>query len=62
MKELECEDRMRTIRAGLASIIPLQTLTITMPSDLELRICGLPDIDLDFLKVRTYNHFYLLVI
>lgn len=39
------------VRAGLASIIPLQVLTLLTPLEMELRTCGLPYINLEFLKV-----------
>ncbi|KPP69529.1 hypothetical protein Z043_111707 [Scleropages formosus] len=41
----------RSLRAGLGSIIPLQLLTLFSPLELELRTCGLPYINLEFLKV-----------
>lgn len=49
--ELTSEDRMTAIRAGLATIIPLQLLYIMSPLDMEIRTCGLPSVDLNFLKV-----------
>lgn len=39
------------VRAGLGSIIPLQLLTTLSPLEMELRTCGLPYINLEFLKV-----------
>ena len=52
LKELSCEHRMASVRCGLASIIPLQLLSLFTPLDLDLRVCGLPDINLEYLKVR----------
>ena len=54
MSELSCECRMEALKAGFASIVPQQLLSIMTYEDLALRACGLPQIDLDFLKVRTY--------
>ena len=42
---------MDAIRQGLASVVPLQLLRILTVHDLDLRVCGLPDVDLDYLKV-----------
>lgn len=42
---------MTAVRAGLGSIIPLQLLTTLSPLEMELRACGLPYINLEFLKV-----------
>lgn len=39
------------MRAGLGAIIPLQLLTTLSPLEMELRTCGLPYINLEFLKV-----------
>ncbi|KAK3084084.1 hypothetical protein FSP39_007865 [Pinctada imbricata] len=52
-KELYNEHRVRAVHCGLATIIPLQLLTLMSPLDLELRTCGLPAVDLDFLKAHT---------
>lgn len=53
LKELSCEHRMDAIRCGLASVLPYQLLKVLTAHDLDLRVCGLPDIDLDYLKVST---------
>uniref|UniRef100_T1J2Q6 HECT domain-containing protein n=1 Tax=Strigamia maritima TaxID=126957 RepID=T1J2Q6_STRMM len=53
ISELEAEDRMNAIKAGLASVIPLQLLCLLTPSDMDLRTCGVPEIDLNFLKAHT---------
>ncbi|XP_055995500.1 probable E3 ubiquitin-protein ligase HECTD4 isoform X2 [Ostrea edulis] len=51
--ELLCQDRVRAVHCGLASVIPLQLMAIMSPLDLEIRTCGLPVVDLDFLKAHT---------
>ncbi len=53
LRELVCEPRMAAVRCGLASVVPLQLLNILTARDLDLRVCGIPDIDLDYLKVRA---------
>ena len=56
MEELANDRRMHALKAGLASVVPLQLLTLTSPSDLELRTCGLPTVNIEFLKV-WFNQF-----
>ena len=51
MKELRCESRMAAVRCGLSSVVPLHVLTVMTPLDMEIRTCGLPCLDLGFLKV-----------
>lgn len=51
LKELQNTECMTAVRAGLGSIIPLQLLTMLTPLEMELRTCGLPHINLEFLKV-----------
>lgn len=51
LRELQNVARMSVVRAGLGSIIPLQLLTMFSPLEMELRTCGLPFINLEFLKV-----------
>ncbi|KAG5840241.1 hypothetical protein ANANG_G00186730 [Anguilla anguilla] len=53
LRELENSECMTAVRAGLASIIPLQLLTMLSPLEVELRTCGLPYINLEFLKAHT---------
>ncbi|KAI1901157.1 hypothetical protein AGOR_G00057300 [Albula goreensis] len=53
LRELENAECMMAVRAGLASIIPLQLLTMLSPLEVELRTCGLPYINLEFLKAHT---------
>lgn len=54
-QELLCEDRVRAVHCGIASIIPLQLMALMTPLDLEIRTSGVPVVDLDFLKVSVYE-------
>lgn len=58
LRELQNVECMTAVRAGLSSIIPLQLLTMLTPLEMELRTCGLPYINLEFLKVM--NIFFCL--
>ena len=40
------------MKCGIGSVIPLETLSIFTANDLDLRVCGIPDVDLKYLKVR----------
>ena len=51
IKELRCESRMAAVRCGLSSVVPLHVLFVMTPYDMEIRTCGLPSLDLGFLKV-----------
>ena len=51
MSELMCHERMTALRAGMASVIPIQMLPVLSAMDADVRICGLPEINLDFLMV-----------
>jgi phage terminase Nu1 subunit (DNA packaging protein) len=42
---------MAAVRCGLYSVVPLHVLSVMLPSDLQIRTCGLPTVDIDFLKV-----------
>ncbi|XP_035690107.1 probable E3 ubiquitin-protein ligase HECTD4, partial [Branchiostoma floridae] len=53
LEELRCANRMAPIAAGLATIVPVQVLHILTPGDLELRTCGMPHVDLAFLRSHT---------
>ncbi|XP_051557544.1 probable E3 ubiquitin-protein ligase HECTD4 [Myxocyprinus asiaticus] len=53
LRELQNVECMSAVRAGMGSIIPLQLLTLLSPTEVELRTCGLPDINLEFLKAHT---------
>lgn len=58
LRELQSAECMTAVRAGLASIIPLQLLTMLSPLEMELRTCGLPYINLEFLKVIHYCVYF----
>lgn len=51
LRELQNAECVTAVRAGLGAIIPLQLLTTLSPLEMELRTCGLPYINLEFLKV-----------
>ena len=53
MSELICHERMTALRAGIGSVIPVQMLPIMSAMDSDVRICGLPEINLDFLMVNN---------
>ncbi|XP_078681858.1 putative E3 ubiquitin-protein ligase HECTD4 [Branchiostoma floridae x Branchiostoma belcheri] len=53
LDELRCSNRMAPVLAGLATIVPVQILHILSPADLELRTCGMPHVDLAFLRSHT---------
>ncbi len=59
MKELRCAERMHILKTGMASVLPLQILPVLSAMDMELRTCGQPEVDLDFLKVScsVFNCF-----
>jgi E3 ubiquitin-protein ligase HECTD4 len=46
---------MAAVRSGMASVYPLQLLAVMTPGDMELRTCGLPEVNLDFLKVNALS-------
>ncbi|TKC45648.1 hypothetical protein EI555_003324, partial [Monodon monoceros] len=49
LRELQNVECVTAVRAGLGAIIPLQLLTTLSPLEMELRTCGLPYINLEFL-------------
>lgn len=51
LRELACTERMKAVRCGLASVIPLEVLGLLTAEDLDLRVCGLPNINLEYLRV-----------
>lgn len=61
LRELQNVECMTAVRAGLGSIIPLQLLTMLIPLEMELRTCGLPYINLEFLKVMNIPMWNLFV-
>jgi E3 ubiquitin-protein ligase HECTD4 len=54
LKELRCEPHLEAVRRGLARVVPLSLLSCMTWQDMELRTCGLPDVDLAFLKAHTH--------
>ena len=55
LQELSCEARVSAIKTGLATIVPVHILTMLNPNDLEIRTCGIPNVDIDFLKVIIFS-------
>ena len=54
LREWEARERMVALRAGLATTAPLGVIVhLFSPEDLELRVCGLPHVDLKFLRAHT---------
>ncbi|XP_029777318.1 probable E3 ubiquitin-protein ligase HECTD4 isoform X2 [Suricata suricatta] len=53
LRELQNAECVTAVRAGLGAVIPLQLLTTLSPLEMELRTCGLPYINLEFLKAHT---------
>lgn len=47
------------MRCGLSSVVPLQLLSLLTPQDLKLRVCGLSEINLNYLRVNTTLIFVL---
>lgn len=41
---------------GFYDLVPAELITIFSPTELELVICGLPDVDIDNLKENTEYH------
>ena len=56
LQELACEAKMGVVQCGMAFVIPLQLINILTAQDLDLRVCGLPDINLEYLKVRMCDY------
>jgi E3 ubiquitin-protein ligase HECTD4 len=53
-REMACENRMLNIRAGLATIAPVNVLThLFTAEEAELKICGLAKIEVEILKKYT---------
>ena len=52
IEELACRERILAVKCGLATIIPLEVLNVFNEEDLDLRVCGIPEVDLDYLKVQ----------
>lgn len=49
----ELSPPVRAIRAGLTAIIPSRFLSLLTFKELELEVCGSPEIDIDALKANT---------
>ena len=43
---------------GFHDMVPADVISIFTPTELELLICGLPDVDIDDLRVNTEYHQY----
>lgn len=54
LEELRNAIRFAAIRRGLSSIVPMDALSLLSWEDMELRVCGLPEIDLGFLREHTH--------
>jgi E3 ubiquitin-protein ligase HECTD4 len=53
-REMACENRMLNIRAGLATIAPINVLThFFTAEEAELKICGLAKVEVEILKKHT---------
>ena len=52
-RELNADNIIPVIQCGLASIVPLETLHLLGPSDIELRTCGQQYIDIGFIRLHT---------
>lgn len=53
LKEYTCVRKMNAIRCGFASVIPLHLIQIFTHLELEMKICGSPHVEIDFLKKHT---------
>ena len=51
LEELASKGRISAVRCGLATILPLEVLSVFSEEDLDLRVCGIPEVDLEYLKV-----------
>uniref|UniRef100_A0A1X7UQ08 HECT domain-containing protein n=1 Tax=Amphimedon queenslandica TaxID=400682 RepID=A0A1X7UQ08_AMPQE len=60
LREIESVDRMRAVRCGLSSVVPMEALTVFTATDLDLRICGIPHVDINYLKMHTTYHVGLM--
>ena len=52
------EERMLAVRCSLARIVPIQLVTMMTPEDMEIIMCGMPTVDLKFLKVRSHTKLW----
>jgi len=51
LEELVSKERISAVKCGLATILPLEVLSVFSEEDLDLRVCGIPEVDLEYLKV-----------
>jgi len=51
LEELASKERISAVKCGLATILPLEVLSVFNEEDLDLRVCGIPEVDLEYLKV-----------
>ena len=51
LNELSCPPRVAAIRAGLSTVVPFESLKILTAQDLALRLCGVPYVNLNYLRV-----------
>merc|ERR1712146_450897 len=45
--------QLQALRRGLASVVPIQLIRLWSWRDLQERVCGVPEVDLENLKRRT---------
>jgi len=50
----ECRQQVMAIRRGLTSVVPARFLSILTWKELEMEVCGRPDIDIDLLSHNTH--------
>ena len=54
LREMSCESRMLNVRAGFATIAPINILIgLFTPEEAELKICGQQKIEIEILKKHT---------
>lgn len=51
LKELTSKQRILAVKCGLATMLPLEVLSVFSEENLDLRVCGIPEVDLEYLKV-----------
>lgn len=59
IEELASKERISAVKCGLATIIPLEVLNVFSEEDLDLRVCGIPEVDLDYLKVHIHQLVFI---
>lgn len=53
LEELSNDTGFAAIREGLRSVVPIEVLQVLSWQAMELRVCGVPDVDLNFLRRHT---------